>query len=364
MQGQPDRIQIFYPIVERQMTRNQYLLAEKVAVYGVAALLAAATYFGFAPKIFSADPTGPISPLATGQYANEIFLAAVFLVAGLVLAAGGVFVRPASFSLVLLAGMAGISMKSGMFRVLVWQDGTGVAVWGRMLAELLVLAIVMLVADFAAAYFRRWIAGRRGGFVILSATLNDEQLADLVEEKIVLPERQLLWSREVLLEMSRENHALALLLLLGRLKKLQSSHRTLAVMALKNAAGFLFVGTAIGLVAAYVLAGSACRGQLVFAAFAAFWLASVAAYHMYPVTDSFPAWIMPVIVGAVYFLIAMFTSSAINPDQWEKLRNVFQILPVDWIFAGGAGAMFGLWSSDRAKETQIIEKLDLEEQKG
>ncbi|HNX26033.1 MAG TPA: hypothetical protein PKK48_01350 [Phycisphaerae bacterium] len=355
-----NRIQLFYLDVESQMTRNKYLLAEKIVVYGAAAAMAAVIYFAFAPLILPVDPTGPIAPLLTGEFGYEILLVSVLLAAGLAFAAGGVLVRPGSFSLVLLAGMAGVSMKSGMFRVVLWQKGTDLGIWVCMLAELLILAAAMLIVDFAASLFRRR-AIRRGGFTALSARLSDEQLASLAEDKLILPERQMLWSRDVLPNMAVENHFLSLLLLLCGLNRFKSSHRTLAVMALKNAAGFTVVGMAVGLVAAYVLAGSVARGQLVFAAFGAFWLAAEAGYYLYPVPDSFPAWLLPVMVGAAYYVIAMFTSSDLNPDQWTKLKNVFQILPVDWIFAGGAGAMFSLWSSDRSKEVRIIEKLDIQE---
>lgn len=345
------------------MTRNRYLFVEKFAVYAAAAVLAAAVYFAFAPRMLPADPTGPITPLATGGAAAEITLLSVFLAAGLAVSFGGAFVRPGSFSLVLLAGMAGVSMRSGMFRVLVWREGTSTTVWTEMLAELLLLAAVMLIIDFAAGIIRCRMTGRRWKFAALSSLLNDQQLATLAEDKLVLPERQLLWSREVLPCMAGENHFLSLLLLATGLKKLKSSHRALAVIALKQAGGFLFIGSAIGLVAAYVLAGSAVRGQLVFAAFGGFWLATAAAYHLYPVPASFPAWLLAVIAGVAYYVIAIFTSSGISPDHWEKLRNVFQILPADWMFAGGAGAMFGLWGADRSKETRIIEKLELEAEK-
>lgn len=358
---QAGRIQTLLPFVECQMERNRYLLAEKIAVYTSVAVLLGLTYFAIAGiTIPAGDPTGPIMPLATGDFGGEILILGMFAV---LTAAAGWLCGGLRFSgvwVIVLGSMTGFSMKSGFFRTLLWDGTTPGRAFAIMTVELAILGLVGVGCEIIASLL--WNRSRRkmgeGGWRDISFSLDNKQLAALTKENIKLPNRLTAWQDVKMPTWMRESFLLSTIMLIVNRKSVPSRHEAVFQKHLANSGGFFLVSMLTGVVCVYVILQGLERGQAVFAAFGAFYLAVRIAYHFYPVPDNFSAWIMPVLAGIIYYLVGLFTVVP-GPEAFAAVKPQLQALPIDWFFAGGCGATFGLWSAGRATDTKIIEHLHL-----
>jgi hypothetical protein len=77
------------------------------------------------------------------------------------------------------------------------------------------------------------------------------------------------------------------------------------------------------------------------------------ARYVYPTRLTIAVWMMPILTGIVFYILATISVSAGTPP-----RPQVQVLPIDWLTLGCGGALMGSWLSDRMRETRVLETLD------
>lgn len=98
------------------------------------------------------------------------------------------------------------------------------------------------------------------------------------------------------------------------------------------------------------------RGQVLFSLFAGFCLAGILAHQKFPTNVFFAAWLAPVLTAVIFYLLATFTSASPTEGSAAQIHFYARALPIDWMTAGGAGALLGYWLSERIHELKHLEK--------
>ncbi len=101
-----------------------------------------------------------------------------------------------------------------------------------------------------------------------------------------------------------------------------------------------------------ILATNSSKGQVVFATFAGFFLATLVSDQLIPI-EKFPYHLFAVPLTA----IIAFLYTYLHPDRppgFEMVlhitpNNMVKVLPIEYIFIGSAGCILGLWYSIRLK---------------
>ncbi len=116
----------------------------------------------------------------------------------------------------------------------------------------------------------------------------------------------------------------------------------------------LFVNALISIILLSLLLRSSQRGQILFALFASFLLGTLAANHFFPRSRSIVSWIVPVLVGIVYYALAANTVGG-SVEGWIDVPNYGYVLPIDWVTAGSAGSALGYWIIARMRELRGLQ---------
>ena len=95
------------------------------------------------------------------------------------------------------------------------------------------------------------------------------------------------------------------------------------------------------------------RGQIIFALLASFTVGSLLAHWAFPSRCAGLAWVVPIVVGIGY---CVFGAVRAVEGEWMEVASQAQALPIDWITAGGGGAVLGYWISERVQEAGLIEE--------
>jgi hypothetical protein len=120
---------------------------------------------------------------------------------------------------------------------------------------------------------------------------------------------------------------------------------------------FLCVGMVAGLVLASLLMRSAQRGQILFALFIGYMLAAILAYHFFPVSRPYVAWVVPLITAVVLYVIASMGRRDTDSVSIAAMASLYKTLPLDWLTAGCSGALLGAWVGRRMRDFRIMEVL-------
>jgi hypothetical protein len=105
-----------------------------------------------------------------------------------------------------------------------------------------------------------------------------------------------------------------------------------------------------------LLMQSSHRGQIIFALFASFLLASLIAHQQFATRFSVVAWGAPLLTGVLFYVLSIASSGYAGPNVWIRVQSFARALPVDWMTAGGAGGVLGFWISERIHELRHIER--------
>jgi hypothetical protein len=337
------------------MERKGFLLLEKLQVGLTAAGLLAVAWWGLRPMFTPADPLGPIALLPGGTSGN-IWLFCLFVPIFSLIAAGTTTTsRPSGAMLASLLGLGGLAMRSGPMRTLFWGcDGSVSYLYLQMLVEILLLGLAVAVAELLIGLVRRHIAAAQPGWLWRDPLedLTDQQ-RKILEKHTPANDRKVFWFSF--------NPAGMLLLNLAQrfVEKKMAQAQTDGIR--KKLAGFrqqvlgcLATGVVLGLILVCLMMQSTQRGQVLFALFAGFICAAWLARHFFPVDSVFIAWAMPLITAVLFYALAAI--SYIH-GTWVQISPQFQALPIDWLTAGGSGAMLGFWLSGRSREVHIAEVL-------
>ena len=132
-------------------------------------------------------------------------------------------------------------------------------------------------------------------------------------------------------------------------------------LGLRNRAAGAAMTLVIALVLLGVLLQSDQRRQLLFAVFASFLVATLIAHYVFPSGCSVIYWLMPALIGLGACGLGVLASETLDPriptDILERIPGKARALPIDWLAAGGAGAVIGYLISIRLHEAKIVEQL-------
>jgi hypothetical protein len=317
------------------MNQQQFHWIEKVQVQVATALAVVVVYFVAWPLVAPDDPAGPVAFLATGSYAGIAAFAVLLCVLAGLCAAVTVTSRPESALLAAAFGAGGVSLRSPQIRSLLWTRNADIGpLFGGMIAELLMLGAVAIAAIVIAACVRRAVASVSGRW-LWKTPLVDAAGRPGVPPSPVEPYLRRLFS--------------------GVTSPKGGDPKQDATVRRAQYAGCFLLSLVLAMVLLVVLLQSAERGQVLFSLVASFALAVLVAHQAFPVRNGSFLWLVPVVAGVVFYAMAWRAA----PDgalEWSAIRLYARALPVDWLAAGGGGALLGYWLSERIHEARHLEQ--------
>jgi hypothetical protein len=300
--------------VEDLMDHHRFHWLEKVQVQLATLLSLALVYYVSWSYMEPRDPGGPVSFAATGSYGQMILFALTVWALAAVGAVLTVSARPEGAMLAAFIGAGGVSLHSTSIRPLLWN-------WaGRLSGLYWVLIVEMILLGL---------------------------LVSLTVVVVVLLRR--------LIERFKPSWAWRPPLVAGLPPAAAGQHRG-RPQQLARCAYCLLLGVFGSAVLLLLLMQSGERGQTLFAVLISFVLSSLVAHQVFPSCSSAVAWATPVVTGVMFYALASASLSGVPPDAWAKTPFYAYALPVDWMTAGGGGALLGFWTSQRIHEFRHFEK--------
>jgi len=338
--------------VDARMNSQQHHRFEKLQVQIIPAAAVLAVYFLFWPVI---RPNGPLTAVAFvpmgGYGALAAFVAALWVLAGI---CGVLMVtcRPESAMIAAAFGAGGVSLRSARIRSLLWSRQADV---GGLFTELALETAVLLVAAVGAGLIvlivRKTVSGTYPRWVWKDplAKLSEKQRKKVKDGQ---DKPAAYWGDPLLAVVASTCHKI--MALLGRRGSVHAGEKADRATAVLRAVGFLIVGMAVGAALLLVLTRSADRGQVLFALVASFLLGSLMAQQTFPTPYGIVAWAMPMLTAVIVYWCAGSVSAAAAASDWTRVPLCGRALPVDWLTAGGGGALLGHWISARIHEQRHL----------
>jgi hypothetical protein len=333
------------------MSHQRFHAFEKIQVQLItlAAIIVAAMVFW--PAIRPSDRAAPVDFLAMGNFTQAAAFAGLIVILAAACGVATVNVRPQAAMLATMIGAAGISLKSHSIRPLLWlkEDSFG-SLFASLLGELWLLAAIMLVAALAA-----WLARRLVSTIAPGLAWKDP-LADLTnkQRQTVQPENSaVIFGRSFLgvsLRLAFQQVAIKGTRKAG--KKLTSSEAWAGVFAC------LALTVVISAILLLVFLQSGQRGQIIYAVFVSFSVATVIAHQLYPIPLSIIPLAAPIILGSAFYILAATAVPGASHGTWMSVPLYANVLPIDWITLGCGGVMAGFWFSSRIHENRYLEQLE------
>jgi hypothetical protein len=335
------------------MKHRHLHLLEKIQVQlaAVAALLV--VYFGLWPVLRPNDPNDPVVFVATGSAGlASLFAAALWGLAALC-ALVTITARAEGAFMAALIGLGGMSLRSAGVRPLLWAgDGSLRGLYGLFVLETGLLLVIGAGGLIAAGVVRCALATIRPEWLWRSPLegISEDKRRGLVDK-----------ARRGLRERFVKFLAGAILgnLLIDRLRDQAAAGpagRRTRRSALVGAAQCLGAAMALAVVLLVLLLRSPDRGQIIFAVFASFALGFLIAHQFLPAALPLVAWVVPLIVGAGFYVLAAVQVGAVPPEKWMTVPAYARVLPVDWLTAGGGGALLGYLISSRIHEARHLDE--------
>ena len=295
-------------------------------------------YLAVGPVFGWWDPEWPTTFVPSGGFAQLAGFAATVWI----LAAGCALVtvssRPEGALLATLVGATGVSLHSSPIRTIFWQhEGSLGSLFGMLIAEVLLLVVVLLVAEMVVFVVRSGVARWKPGWMwrgrVGPSGPGDQTPGGSEPGAGLTLGGGLL---QALLARKRLAGATG-----GRVGVLSISCLGLSVL--------------IGAISLMLLMQSSHRGQVVFSLFVSFLLAVMIAHQKFPTPLAVAAWISPMLTAIVFYVLAASASVETLANSWIPEHSYALALPVDWMAAGGAGAVLGFWISERLHELRHME---------
>ncbi len=337
------------------MTHRQVHFVEKLGFQITAIAAVAAVYWFVWPFLIPNDPEWPICFIGRGAYGHLGMLIGFACAIGLACGAMTATARPQTAAMALVIGLGGLSLRSPRIRSLLWatQDSMPAMYW-QLALELLVLLAVVVIASLAAGVGRRIVASLAGGLIWR------DPLVELDKDSQAAPgDKSGKPAKSGNAESSSQQTSKALSLLgwpfgiaAGAEDAMPSPGRDATV---RRAMGILISITASAIVV-FLLLRSPERGQILFALFAGCFLGVFASQRVVPTRANIAAWVTPVALGVLLYVLAAVSSVGEGPRSWMAVERYAQILPIDWITAGLGGGMLGHWEDLRMREARRIDE--------
>ena len=290
-------------------------------------------------------PNGPLSPatfLPLGGYGGLAIFAVVVLAVAAGCGAVMAKTRPEGAMLAAAFGAGGISLNSEQIRVVLWsrQGDVGVLL-GQMILEVMVLAAVAALAAIVITAVRKGLASINKRLVWQDPVgdRSNPQGTSAKGSKGQQPRSSLAKLSPLLHEIVSGSRSKAL--------RPHADCRGLGRMIVARCAAFMGLGLVVAVALLALTLRSPERGQILFALVASFAIGALAAQEFFPVPYRIIAWMMPMLAAVLLYAYAWTSQAAAVASDWSLMPIYARALPVDWMAAGGGGALLGYWISAR-----------------
>lgn len=331
------------------MNQRQHHGLEKIELQLAAAAAMAAAYFIFWPLLRQGDPLAALSFLAGDGWGRLWAFAAVFWILAAGCAVLTLSARPQTALIAALFGAGGLSLRSPQMRTLFWKnpDSLG-SLYGTLAVELLLLAAIFVVGMLVVAAVRavarlfcRSLLWQ--GAVTEAADVSDAEVAFADDNRSVF------WGDVLFLVRLCRLGFIAVAPKDGR------QQRKAGKKALARTGMCLLLSLVISATLLLSLIRSPDRGQVLFALAGSFLVGGLIAHQVFPAPLGGAAWLLPVAAGLVAYALGAASAVSTAPQGWMNVQLVARALPLDWLTAGGGGAMLGYWISARMHEARFME---------
>ncbi len=330
--------------------RRRFLL-EKAAVQVLGAAAVAAVYFLPALAWTPSDPDAATSFVLAGDLPGAARCALLIWVLAAVVGAVTVFMRPQGAMLIVLLGAGGTALRSAQIRAWLWQQNSHIpAMYGRLAVEIVAGAAVLFAAAVVVDFTRRLVARVRPAWLWRSPL---EGLTD--EEAVSLDEG----SPADVAAAARVGSFLRPAASLGEIitNAFRRSRGKGGPSDSARELGAVGVTAVIGMAATMLLMQSPARGQIIFSLLAAFFAATLIANALLAPRHSLVVLTAPVAAGLLACGLGALTSVDHSAIGWANVKLYARALPIDWLFAGGAGVLLASWVAHRHHEWKRMAKL-------
>ena len=264
-------------------------------------------YFLAWPIVRPDDPLSPMTFLPLGNYGSAVGFAVVFCMLVAVCAIATVKVRPVGALLSATLAVGGVSLRSPQIRAMLWdRQGDLGGLYAQLMIEVATMALLAAAASLIVLLVRR-----------AAGAINPDWL----------------WKDPMAAE---------------------SAERPAATVELGRCAVSVVLA---GVIATVILAAtmrSADRGQILFALLVSFTVAVFVAHQVFPQPYALSVWVLPMVIAVFFYAVAWVKMRSGVAGGWVAVHTLFRALPVDWMTAGGGGALLGFWVSQRVHEFRHV----------
>ncbi|MCP4378861.1 MAG: hypothetical protein GY794_22135 [bacterium] len=340
------------------MKHKRHHWLEKIQVQFAGAVALAVTFFIIEPMHGRWDPQWPATFVSTGSFGGLLSFAVLVWVLAAFCAVLTISSRPEGALFATLVGAAGISMHSPPIRALFWdrQDSME-GVFLQLIAELFALFVIVVVAIHVVYRVRALACKLCPGWMWKGRITEETFSSNGVDAKTPEGKKQthslswIVWFlspiRVSFLDQMRISNELSIV---SPRQQAKSRKAALTCMFYCLAATMLYSSIMLML-----LMQSTQRGQIIFALFASFLLATLIAHQQFATQFSVVSWASALLTGILFYTLAIASSGHSGPNVWIKVRLFARALPIDWMSAGGAGGVLGYWISERIHELRHID---------
>jgi hypothetical protein len=331
--------------VEDLMGYRKRILFEKLALQVSAVVCLAGVFFLLAPRCAGSDPLKGVLFVVDGNWQGALLLVAGLWVLALIAGVGMGFVRPQGAMMVPLVGMMGVCLYSAWIRPWLWEyDEQLSSLYLWMIVELLLGAGALFVAGLILDAARRF-ATDRGWSPLWTEPIEFNDSSDkAINPTHPQPDHRFLGLVEGF------SHTVKGI----KHKESPSESR----QASSTILGFA-VNVVVSLILVMILLKSSKRGQAVFAVGVGCLLGTLIVQYLSPIRALAGMLLAPVVGGLIFYGVAAASlGGQAGPEAWMGVKFYALPLPIDWLFAGPAGAMLGAWLSHRMIETGYMEKAE------
>jgi hypothetical protein len=338
--------------------RHHWLEKLQVEFAGAAAL--AVTFFIVGPMHGSWDPQWPATFVPTGSVGGLLSLALLVWLLATACALLTISARPEGALLATLVGAAGVSMHSAPIRVLFWSKEASLAgVFIQLIAELLVLFVIVLGAVHIIHQIRALITRLYPNWMWKGRITAESYSPQTTLAKSVSTHREpedspswILWFLSPIGHSFLDQIRLSDNMSFISPQQQAKSRKTALVCTISCLAATVLYSSILLM----LLMRSSLRGQIIFALFASFLLATLIAHQQFATRFSLAAWAAPLVTGIVFYMLAMASSGNTGTNIWIEVQPFARALPIDWMTAGAGGSVLGYWISERIHELRHIER--------
>ena len=334
------------------MEHKHHHWLEKLQVQFAGGTALALTFFIVGPMRGWWDPQWPTTFISTGSFGGLLqFMLLVWLLAA-ACAALTISARPEGALFATLVGAMGISMHSARIRALFWShEASLTSVFVQLILELVVLFVIAVGAVHIIYRVR----------ALMTRLLpNWMWKGRITAETVVADPADALAARKKLKEFADGFSLVGGLL--GRILGPEGmpivspgqeakSRKAIMVCTISCLAATVLYSS----IMLMLLMRSTHRGQIVFALFASFLLATLIAHQQFATRFSVVSWGSALLTGVIFYMLAIASSGEVGANIWIKVQPFARALPIDWMTAGGAGGVLGYWISERIHELRHIE---------